>query len=311
MFARAESLVHAPTHLLYLARSYSKINQLVRARETYMRIIKEQLPSSAPPQFRDAQTAAQEELRSVEPRIAKLTIQVNGAADAKDLVVSIDGKPVPAVMIGVPQPVDPGEHRIEGVATGKRAKAQSVALRDGERSSVALQMENDATAVAPPPPPPTTPGGAPASEPSHVTTAPPDGPPTSSTPPPAAESAASGGPRSYALGGVGIAAGLIGAGSVVFGVVSLSDSSNKRNQADAACNLGPTGKCQGSQAEVNKLDSDADSARTRGIVGLVAGGVFVAGGVTMVIYGFGKSDTRTGSLTPIVGPSYLGLRGRF
>lgn len=311
LFARAESLLHAPPHLLYLARSYAKLGQVVRARETYMRIVKEQLPSNAPPQFRDAQEKAQEELRGVEPRIAKLTVQVNGGADAKDLQVTIDGRPLPAVMIGLPQPVDPGEHRVEGIATGKRAKPQTVTLRDGERSSITLQLESDPNAVAPTPvaqPGEGTPGaegqtGPTAARPVNVGTPP---------PPVAPEAVRSSGPRSYAVGGIGIGTGLIGAGAVVFGVISLSDSSSKRNEADKACNPGPDGKCAANtRALVDKLDADANSARTRGFVGLVAGGVLVAGGITMVVYGFGSSETRTGRLTPIIGPRYLGVRGTF
>ena len=150
LFARAESLMHAPPHLLFLARSYNKNGQVVKARETYMKIVKEQLPPSAPQAFRDAQTAAQDELRAVEPRIAKLTIQVTGAEDVKDLSVSVDGTPIPSVMIGIAQPVDPGEHKVTAVATGKRAQPQSVSLKEGERSALTLKLEADASAVAPP-----------------------------------------------------------------------------------------------------------------------------------------------------------------
>lgn len=128
LFARAESVMHAPPHLLFLARSYAKNGQVVKARETYIKIVKEQLPPSAPQAFRDAQTSAQDELRTVEPKIAKLTIQLTGAEDAKDLAVSIDGVPIPSVMIGIPQPVDPGEHKVSAIATGKRAQPQSALL---------------------------------------------------------------------------------------------------------------------------------------------------------------------------------------
>src|SRR4051812_34405429 len=41
LFSRAESLVHSPVHLLYLARSQEKLGQLVKARENYTKIIRE------------------------------------------------------------------------------------------------------------------------------------------------------------------------------------------------------------------------------------------------------------------------------
>src|SRR5688500_13346088 len=58
LLTRAETLMHAPPHLLHLARAYSKLGQYVKAREAYLRIIKEQLAANAPPAFRDEQTAA-------------------------------------------------------------------------------------------------------------------------------------------------------------------------------------------------------------------------------------------------------------
>src|SRR4051812_32878443 len=48
MFSRAETLVHSPVHLLYMGRAHEKLGQLVRARESYLRITNEELPASAP-----------------------------------------------------------------------------------------------------------------------------------------------------------------------------------------------------------------------------------------------------------------------
>jgi hypothetical protein len=54
LFGKAESLVHAPPHLLFMARAYTKLGQYVKAREAYLKIVKEQLPANAPQAFRDA-----------------------------------------------------------------------------------------------------------------------------------------------------------------------------------------------------------------------------------------------------------------
>src|SRR5579883_2443273 len=51
--ARAEALVHAPTHLLYIARTEAKLGQLVEASETYARIQHEALAPDAPKAFVD------------------------------------------------------------------------------------------------------------------------------------------------------------------------------------------------------------------------------------------------------------------
>ena len=48
LFKRAESMVHAPTHLLYLARAQDKLGHLVEAHEAYLKIVKEPLPPNPP-----------------------------------------------------------------------------------------------------------------------------------------------------------------------------------------------------------------------------------------------------------------------
>jgi hypothetical protein len=311
LFARAESLMHAPPHLLFLARSYAKNGQVVKARETYMKIVKEQLAPSAPQAFRDAQTAAQDELRAVEPRIAKLTIQVTGAEDAKDLSVTVDGAPIPSVMIGIAQPVDPGEHKVAAIATGKRAQPQSVNLKEGERSALTLKLEVDASAVAPAaagaavapgapgeamPPPGATPG-----------TPPPAGTPTS-------DQGVSSGSSGMKIGGyAALGVGAVGLG---LGTVFILKSSSKRSDADdlfKKCKPDATGMCD-IRAQITDLDDQANSARTLGVVGFVVGGVGVATGITLLVLSGGSQSSSTATaahLVPVIGPSYAGVAGTF
>src|ERR1700742_3765530 len=52
LFTRAESLVHSPVHLLYLARAQVQLGKLVKARENYNRIIREHFAPDAPDAFR-------------------------------------------------------------------------------------------------------------------------------------------------------------------------------------------------------------------------------------------------------------------
>src|SRR3954447_10375848 len=55
LFLRAESLLHAPTHLLMIARTQVAMGQLMRARESYEALVRENLPASAPGVFKAAQ----------------------------------------------------------------------------------------------------------------------------------------------------------------------------------------------------------------------------------------------------------------
>ena len=147
-FTKAESLFHALPHLLFIARSQVKLGHYVKAREAYMKVVKEVLPATASQAAHDAQSSASSEVSNIEPKIGRVTITVEGKEKARDLVVTIDGTPIASVLIGVPTAIDPGDHAIEGVATGLKGKAQ-VTVAAGQRQDVQLKLEADASAVPP------------------------------------------------------------------------------------------------------------------------------------------------------------------
>ncbi|HET9929297.1 MAG TPA: hypothetical protein VFQ35_01360 [Polyangiaceae bacterium] len=313
LFGRAESLVHAPPHLLFLARSFAKLGQFVRARETYIRITKEPVAANAPQAFRDAQSAAQEELKGVEPKIAKLTIQIANAQDAQNLAVTVDGNPVPPVLVGVPQPVDPGDHRVEATAVGKRSRPQMVSLRDGERGAVNLVLESDAGAAgAPLPGTPAATPGTPAATPATPGLGPAPMPPPA--PAPAEQSSGNNGMRIGSYVGFGV--GAVGLG---LGTLFLLKGASKRSEANDAfdacksdLNCRDLPATSPKKAKVDDLDSQATKAQRVGVAGMVVGGLGVAAGVTLlVLSGKSSTETKTGRLVPIVSPNYIGVSGAF
>jgi hypothetical protein len=304
-FTRAESLYHALPHLLFIARAQAKLGRYVKAREAYLKVVKEVLPANAPQAARDAQTNASSEVTNIEPKIGRVTVNVAGKEQAKDLVVSIDGAPIASVLVGVPTPIDPGDHVIEGVATGLRGKAY-VTVQQGQRQEVALKLEPDASAV--PPAAVTAPVATPAAESAPPAAQPPSAepaPPPSSPPVDTGASKSNNGLRigSYIAFGVG-AVGLAG------GTVFMLQSAGKRSDADELCTE-PGGKCGESvRDKVEALDSDADSAQTLGIVGFAVGAVGVGAGITLFVLSSSKSDKQA-SVSPWIGPNSAGVRGTF
>src|SRR4051794_14717648 len=97
-FRRAESLYHAPTLALGLARALAANGKFVAAQETYNRIIREGVAPGAPGAFVKAVDDAKNEVNSVSPRIAGVTITVAGPDSPK---VSLDDTAVPAAALGV------------------------------------------------------------------------------------------------------------------------------------------------------------------------------------------------------------------
>ncbi len=302
LFGRAESLVHAPPHLLFMARAHAKLGQFVKAREAYMKIVKEQLSPNAPQAFRDAQTTAEEERKQVEPHIGRLLVKVEGAEGAKDLSVTIDGQPMSSVMLGVPQPMDPGDHTVTATATGFKATPASVTLKDAGSGAVTVKMEVDSSA----PPPGAAPAAASAGG-EGVVAAPGGAPPTDTGP--------AQGNNGLRIGSyVGFGVGVVG---VALGTVFVLKSAGKRKDADAAAkeaNCDGT-TCLGTDAEaerVNQLDADARSAKTIGIIGYAVGGLGLAAGVTLFILSNKKEEpAKQAYIAPYVGLGAVGVRGAF
>jgi len=300
LFQRAESLVHAPPHLLYMARGHEKLGHLVTARELYNKIIRETLPPSAPQAFRDAQEAAAEEIRAVEPRLARLTVTVTvppGVVPA----VTMDGKEVPAALLGVARPVDPGEHVVEAKADGYLATRQSTALSEGGTGAVALKLEADPNApvagLEPAPVAQPEPVAMPAAMPQD--TAPRGGGSSLRTP----------AYISFGVGAVGLGAGLL------FTLQSASKRSDADDKYEECASRGVDGQCKEEDPlsdEVASLDDDAGSAQTLAIVGYAVGGLGVAAGVTLLLLDRSSgASAREPRIVPWVGYQSAGVSGTF
>jgi hypothetical protein len=293
LFTRAEALLHAPPHLLYLARARAKIGQLVLARETYTKIIRENIPATAPPAFLEAQAAAKAEAPSLDPRIATLTISVSGA-DPKAVSVMVDGQKLPSVFVGAPKPMDPGEHRVQALGENLASELLTLHIKEGSRESVSLTLSPQKGAI---PPATTSPETTPVVPPpassnrvemrsSDIAPLPPEG--------------RSNGMRiaSYAALGVGVVG--LGAGTF-FGLSSMS----KRSEADDLC--ADPNRCPVSQrGKIEGLDDDARQAQTLATIGFIAGGVGLAAGVTLFLLSGNKQEQTAAAHRPTVRP-WLGL----
>lgn len=313
LFSRAESLLHAPPHVLYMARSAAKLGQLVRARELYLKLGREELPAAAPQAFRDAQNDARNEGKALEPRIANLVINVRVPAgpeaaqlkDSAQLKVEMDKKAIPAAVLGVPIPTDPGKHQLTASAPGYQSRLVEVTLTEGGRGTAELVLE--ATGA----PSPTAPSGAAPGQPAQPTSG---GPAAAQAPPAATTSldssaAASGSPAwmrpvSYVAMGVGVVG--LGAGTI-FGLASRS---NRKDADDLAGQCGEP--CLNSNPLTSQIDDKDNKARrqmTLSIVGFVVGGVGVASGATLFVLSSRKPAKSARFVSPYVGWGNAGLSG--
>jgi len=293
LFSRADKLFHAPTVTLGLARAQVGLGKLVSASELYNRLVHEPLPPNPSEAFTRAMDDGRNELAVLAPRIPSLIIQVRGTEAPR---VTLDGAEVPAAVLGIKRPVDPGKHVVH--AAGRHALPGDVAVTvaEGKVETVTLDLAPAPPGTADAPevgPPVASPGG------SAMVAGPlaPVGP--------GAEAGGSGGgsrrPIGFALLGVGAAGLVVGA---ITGGLAMS----KRSSLIQQC---PTGHClpsqqTGLQSDVNALDTLASISTA----GFIAGGVLAAAGVVVVVTA-PRARVQGASVTPLVGPGFMGAQGRF
>jgi hypothetical protein len=143
---RAEKLYHAPVVASRLGECYVSLGKLVEGTEVLRKVLREPVPTDAPPALLKALERAQKALDSAKPRIAGITLKV---ATVSDLTVKIDGDAVPGALLETEIPSDPGEHQIEANAPGFLRSSTRVTVAEGEKKTITLTLTRDPNAPAP------------------------------------------------------------------------------------------------------------------------------------------------------------------
>ncbi len=262
----------APTHLLYIGLSHEAEGRLVLAREAFRKIVTMNLRPSAPSAFHKAQEDARALLTELEPRIAHVTIQVEGPVE--QITLSIDGSPVPSAVLGVPFPVDPGKHLVEGRREGEVGHVE-LSLAEGAEKTVRLTLAPTTQPAPPRPVPVATP----------VET------------PKESQAAETKGVSPFVY--VGIAAtGALAAGATVTGLMTLSKS-DEYKQANDGTRVDRAGDLRG-QVQTLGLVTD-----------IMVGAAIVSAGLTSYLYFRTPEEDSKESLAfrvaPAIGPKGAGL----
>jgi tetratricopeptide (TPR) repeat protein len=139
---RAASVKSTPGLRFHIALCEEKLGRLVAALADY---------TAADQMARDQNNkevmdAVAEPLKNLRIRVPTLTIEVPAAAGTK---IELDGTVVPSGLYGVSMPVEPGVHRVEAHATGKRPFTTEVQLHEREAQTATVQWHDLPT--APPP----------------------------------------------------------------------------------------------------------------------------------------------------------------
>lgn len=165
-FERAQKLFDAPTHLLHIAECQALTGHLVEAAETYRLLVNAPLPEGSSEAFLQAKQRGAAELPPLQARIPKLQVQVvkppprSGAAAGDPepkVVVKVNDDELPAELVGVARPVNPGKYVATASAEGRgevKSDVIVVAERDNRTITLTLHGTDAPAAVAAAPPPP-------------------------------------------------------------------------------------------------------------------------------------------------------------
>jgi hypothetical protein len=286
LFQKADTLFHAPTLLLGLARARAHLGKYVEAWEDYHRIIIEPLPSNAGAALKKAVDDAKTEIVTVESKRAHATLNVTGGTNPR---VTLDGVAVANAALGTERAVNPGSHVLHAEADGFTPGDATFTVSEGGTASASLTLQPAAAAPAG--------AAAPASSSS----------PAGGDQPPAAPSGSDNGTmRTLGLVGMGVGgAGIIT--GVITGIVAMGQHGSLQSNA---CASGPCGN-----SSLSSYQSSLSSYHTMGTVSTVsfiAGAVLGAGGAVLFFTNPKKESASAGPwISPYVGVMSAGAAGTF
>lgn len=139
-FKRADALVHAPTLLVDLGRAYVGLGRLVEAHEAFQQVLREGVAPDSPESWQRALVVARMEDAAVEPRLAWLTIRVEGADAAR---VLLDDQEVSQASLGARRAVDPGRLTVVAEAEGFLPARDTIELGEGKTGEIDLVLVRD------------------------------------------------------------------------------------------------------------------------------------------------------------------------
>ena len=279
LFHRAYAMVGAPTISVYEARCLVRLGRLTEGAALYRRTLATVVDPRAPDQFHRALSDAARELSELTPRLAGLGLVLLHAPAAGEPRIAIDGAPMDAAQIDAEKALDPGAHRID-VSSGDGALRRiDVTLAEGEHRRIELDLGEPA-----PPRRVAAPAPRPVAAPDHHRGAP---------------------STLRTLAFVSLGAGAVGIGT---GLIAGLSAAGKHTDALRAC---PQNRC----VEGGEGVRDVDAFRTLSTVstiGYVAGGVFAAGGVTLLLVSPPRSREHDSARVELfVEPRLAGVRGSF
>jgi hypothetical protein len=284
-FAESQRLEPKLGTLLNLAVCHEKLGKIATAWAEYTSAAT--IAGREGSKDRDREVFARERVADLEKRLARVTLQ--SSSPPAGLRVALDDQPMDLTALNSPLPIDPGKHRIAASAPGKIDWSTTIDV-PSEQASLPVLIPPLQAAPEPPPAP-----IAPSPVPAPLA---PAAMPFVAVAPPSTRSE----DRfvAYAGFGVGAAGVLVGA---VTGSITLARAATIRDACkDNLCGVSQT----------DALSSTTTLANVSN-VSFVIGGLGLGVGVVALLVSPSREPAKrpVATVTPILGPGAVGLRGSF
>jgi hypothetical protein len=216
---------------------------------------------------------ARERMDKLAPRLPKLELRGTLPGGAE---VMLDSVRVPLAALGTALPVDPGEHRVKATGPGGASFDKTITVAEAQALQLDIVLAQPQPGTSHPEPAVSAPAPEPADKPSAKSS-------TLST-----------------VGWITTGVGVVGLG---LGSYFWIKSNATYNDVQGAC---PDNRCATDMS--GKID-DGKTQETIARVGMIAGGVALVGGVTMILVGRRPAPASTTSARLTAGPTWVGLSG--
>ena len=136
---KAQELYSSPVVASRLGECEVELGLLVEGTERLRKLLREPVPENASPAVHKAFARAKVVLDQATPKLAALNITVVGPTQ-NEVVVSVNGRALPAAALGVAFPANPGRQEVEVSAPGYFSSTEQLVLAPGETSAISLTL---------------------------------------------------------------------------------------------------------------------------------------------------------------------------
>jgi hypothetical protein len=146
-YEAADAIMHVPTTGIEVARTQIALGMLLEARETLGRILRSPVKPNEPAPFTAARKAADALNAELAPRIPAIQVVIQHA-DQGQAQISIDNEQIPPAASSVPRKVNPGAHVVL-VKVGSAEKQVDVTVAERETKTVTVDFADVVSAETP------------------------------------------------------------------------------------------------------------------------------------------------------------------